>query len=294
MIKYQKPKKSALVIVLALCSLLALSAGIFYAGNLLTAPHQRHIVLPSSEMPVEEVIINRNYAAPLSGWFIQGKSTGAIILLHSIRSDRRQMLGRARFLHNAGYSVYLPDLQAHGETAGKRITWGYREARDVHTAIDFIRQKLPHQAIGIIGISLGGAAALLGDSPIDTDALILESVYSDIERAIENRLLIHLGKPGKSLAPLLCWQIESSLSIPKASLSPLTAIKNLNTPLLMIAGTADRHTTAEETRSLFEAAKAPKQLWLINGAAHENLHLYLKQEYEQRVLSFLGKYLHPK
>ena len=60
---------------------------------------------------------------------------------------------------------------------------------------------------------------------------------------------------------------------------------------MIVAGTEDRHTEVEETRQLFKEARSPKELWLVEGAEHENLHRYAGQEYEERVLQFLRKHL---
>jgi pimeloyl-ACP methyl ester carboxylesterase len=264
---------------------------LFYAGNILTAPHQHAVEIPDSILPIENVVIERDTEAPLKGWLIRGKRAGVVILLHSIRSDRREMLGRAKFLYEAGYSVFLPDMQAHGATIGQRITWGFRESRDVRTALAYIREQFAGDPVGIIGVSLGGAASLLGNRPVEVEALILESVYSHIEQAIENRLQLHLGQPGKMLTPLLSWQIEATLGISLSELSPLAAIKNLSSPVLIIGGTDDRHTTTEETQALFDSAPDSKSMWLIDGAAHENLHRYAALTYQQRILDFLNGFL---
>jgi uncharacterized protein len=61
----------------------------------------------------------------------------------------------------------------------------------------------------------------------------------------------------------------------------------------MISGTRDQHTPIEETRALFAAAAAPKELWAVDGAAHVNLHRFAGAEYERRVSEFLSRYLSP-
>ena len=43
------------------------------------------------------------------------------------RADRSTMVTRAKLLQHHGYSVLLVDLQAHGETPGKQITFGALE-----------------------------------------------------------------------------------------------------------------------------------------------------------------------
>jgi hypothetical protein len=62
-------------------------------------------------------------------------------------------------------------------------------------------------------------------------------------------------------------------------------------PVFVIAGTADRYTKINETRALFARATAPKELWEVTGAAHEDLHDYAPAEYERRVGDFLIEHL---
>jgi alpha/beta superfamily hydrolase len=91
------------------------------------------------------------------------------------------MVGRARFLHRAGYSVLLIDFEATGETKGDHITFGWKESRDALAATNFIRQIDPTTRVAIIGSSLGGVAALLATPPLKVDALVLEEVYPTLE-----------------------------------------------------------------------------------------------------------------
>jgi uncharacterized protein len=51
-------------------------------------------------------------------------------------------------------------------------------------------------------------------------------------------------------------------------------------------GAEDQHTTLEESRQMFNAAAEPKELWIVERAAHVDLYAEKKEEYEQRVLSF--------
>jgi pimeloyl-ACP methyl ester carboxylesterase len=201
------------------------------------------------------------------------------------------MISRAEFLNSAGYSVLLIDMQAHGETPGEFITFGYRESLDAHAALDYLKKRVSSQKVGVIGVSLGGAAALLGKSPIDADAVVLEAVYSSIEKAIQNRLAIRLGELGRMVSPVFEWQIEPRLDVSPESLRPIAAIGNLRSPVLIIAGEYDQHTLSEESKSLFRAASQPKELWLIEGARHQDFHRYTPSAYEQRILAFFRRYL---
>ena len=137
---------------------------------------------------------------------------GAVVLMHGVKGNRLAMLRRARLLHTEGFSVLLFDFQAHGESTGTRITFGRLEGLDAAAAVAFVRQRLPNEKIGAIGSSLGGAAALLGPEPLAVDALVLESVYSDIGTAIANRIRIVLGPVVGALAARpTAWLFEAIL-----------------------------------------------------------------------------------
>ncbi len=95
------------------------------------------------------------------GSYSERKGAGAIILMHGVRANRLSMLDRARFLSHAGYAVLLVDFQAHGESTGEHITFGYLESRDAQAAVRFLRANAPDEKIGVIGVSMGGAPLCL-------------------------------------------------------------------------------------------------------------------------------------
>ena len=277
-----------LVIVFASAGL----AAIFAIGGALAEPRLRNVDGPPEDLPLVAHHIPRADGGSVAAWFAEGDiGRGGIILVHGIRSDRRQMLDRARFLFMAGYSVLLIDLQAHGETHGQQITFGYRESFDVKAAVDYLNARLGGRPVGVIGASLGGAAALLGESPVDAEAVVLEGVFSSIEEALGNRIAIRLGEIGHWLAPLLVWQIEPRLGIRPEELSPIAAIHRLDAAVMIIAGTDDRRTRLDESKALYLRAKSPKRLWLINGARHEDFHQHSSADYERQVLDFFECHL---
>ncbi len=267
-------------------------AGILRVGGSLAAPQMHSVGEPPNFLSPEVVAIQGAEGTQIAGWFAAGEDgKPGILLLHGVRSDRREMVGRAGFLLEAGYSVLLIDMQAHGETPGRNITFGFRESYDVHAAMSFLKARVNGRKVGVIGVSLGGAASLLGESPVEADAVILEAVYSSIENAVKNRITLQLGSVGQYVTPLLTWQIQPRLGIALEALSPLSAIGRLNAPVMIIAGAEDQLTQREESRRLFEEAGEPKQLWLIQGAKHQNLHAFAGEEYEKRVLQFFLRHL---
>jgi len=201
------------------------------------------------------------------------------------------MTNRARFLSQHGYSVLLFDFQAHGESEGSSNTFGYLEAGDARSAVAFVNDLLPGEPVGIIGTSLGGAACVLGEEPLDVSAMVLESVYPDINNAIKNRLRIRFGAIGPWLSPLLISQLRPRLGIDPEVLRPVDGIRHVVCPVLLIAGTEDRRTTLDESTRLYRAAPEPKEFWPVPGAAHVDLHRFAENEYEEMVIAFFQKYL---
>jgi fermentation-respiration switch protein FrsA (DUF1100 family) len=260
------------------------------AGSLL-APANRVIGEPPKDLPVVSATIDSESGSRIAAWCIPAEESEAtVILLHGIRGDRRSMLGRAKLLHQAGYSVVLIDLQAHGESPGAQITIGHLEQHDVRAAVSYVRMMQPNHRIGVIGVSLGGAAALLG-SPLDVDALVLESVYPTITDAVHNRVAAQVGPLSYVLSPLLLCQLQPRLGISTRDLRPIDKMADVACPLLVASGDVDRHTTIAETQLMFESAIEPKQLVIFKGAAHIDLLNHDRQKYKEEILGFLETYL---
>lgn len=276
---------------LALAAAVVLAAGaVFGAGEILSSPAQRAVGDPPAELSATPVLIPYR-GGRVAGWIARGDKSGAVLLLHGVRADRRQMQARALFLNRLGYSVLLIDLAGHGESPGKRITFGAREADGVRAALAYLRRNLPGERLGVIGASLGGAALLLSKPVLD--AAVLEAVYPTIDEAVANRLRLHGGAPATLLAPLLLHQLPLRTGVPLSALRPVDAIAQLSAPVLVIGGAEDRHTGAAETRRLFAAARGPKALWIVDGAAHVDFHALARADYERKVGDFFAAHLRP-
>jgi alpha-beta hydrolase superfamily lysophospholipase len=282
------------VVVTLTVALLLLCALTFGAGWILSHPVQQKVGDPPADLGAKPVAFQSNNSAKVHGWCPVSRSHGSVLLLPGVRANRLSMVARAQFLHRAGFSVLLIDLQGTGETEGHEITFGWREGRDVLAAVDFLRKADPDVPVVIIGSSLGGAAALLAAPPLKADAMVLESVYPTIEIATANRLEKYFGPLGRAGAPLLLMQVHVRLGIPASRLHPLDHIANVGCPILIVSGAKDRNTTPENTRMLFSRAREPKELWLVPNAGHVDLHQADITEYESRILRFLGHISKPQ
>jgi fermentation-respiration switch protein FrsA (DUF1100 family) len=245
---------------------------------------------PPPDLRAEAVEFQSRSGSLVRGWLCRAPgSRGVVILMHGVRANRLSMVERARLFLGAGYSILLFDFQAHGESPGKHITFGFLESRDAQAALELVHRELPGQPVMAVGTSLGGAAAILADPPLDLDALVLESVYPTVEQATENRMRIYLGPLGPPLAPLLLVQLKPRMRIDPSALRPIDRIGGVRCPVFVLSGLADEHTTPAETRALFARAPEPKLLWMVPGAAHVDLYRFAPEEYRRRVLAFLER-----
>ena len=241
------------------------------------------------------VVFPSRSGSVIRAWLSVGRpGAGAVLLLHGMGGNRASMLARADFLHQAGFTILAPDFQAHGESPGRHITFGALESLDAEAALAFLRSSAPGERVGIIGISMGGAATLVGAKPLAVDALVLESVYPTFDDAVSDRLETWLGPfgfLGNAVAPMLIQLVAPRIGVNPDRLRPIDAIARVEEPLLLITGTEDHYTRLTESRALFARAQSPKEIWEVQGAGHEDLHAFSPLEYERRVGGFLVAHL---
>ncbi len=286
-------KRTLLVTSIGLALFLFIfAAAVWLVGSALSAPVNQTVGSLPADLNGRAVQFPSASGATIYGWLITGKkNAGAIVLLHGVRANRLSMVDRARFLSRAGYTVLLFDFQAHGESTGGHITFGYLESMDAQAAVNFLRAAAPDEKIGLIGVSMGGAAALLASPKLNVNAMILEMVYPTINEAIHNRLTMRLGSWASVLTPLLSSQLRPRIGINAQVLRPIDKVKDVTAPKLFIVGAEDQHTTLDESVRLFNAAHEPKEFWVVGDAQHVDLHQFAKEQYEERVLNFFEQNL---
>jgi len=280
------------IVIVILSFVILFCVALWFLASSLIAPQNVFVGEPPADLNAVKVEFPSKSGATVHGWLIIGsKGKGAIALMHGIRGSRLDLINHARFLSRAGYTVLLFDFQAHGESKGENITVGYLESRDAQAAVNFLREESEGEKIGVIAISMGGAAVLLAQPALNVDALVLEEVYPTIEQAVSNRLAERFGGWARSLTPFLTIQIKLRLGFSASELRPIEKINQNRSPKFFIVGAEDKYTTLEESKSLSDTANRTKEFWAVNGAGHQDLHSFAKQEYEQKVLSFFEKHL---
>jgi alpha-beta hydrolase superfamily lysophospholipase len=282
------------LLVAVAAAVLLIIAGTYLCAMGLQDSANHFVGRPPLDLQASNITYASGAGVLIHGWLVPGKpKQGVVVLLHSVRGDRRDMISRARFLRKRGYAVLMIDFQSHGENRGRRITYGDLESRDVTGAIQYLHHKLPDEKVAVLGVQMGADAFVLSEGRPAVNAVVLEQMYPTIHRAIASRVRNNIGP----LAPLFSWlvmvEMQSQNEIPLNRLSAIDRMSGIGAPVLIINGTDDHHTTIDEARAELEAAAPPKELWAVEGAGHVDLHEFAKDEYERRVGDFIARYLPP-
>jgi pimeloyl-ACP methyl ester carboxylesterase len=277
----------------ALILLLAGLAATWIAGSLMSRPQASAVPPPLPPGRIVHLVAGDGVAIAGSYWPGARPDAPAILLLHGIDSSRATFTRHALWLNGLGYGVLAIDFRGHGESGAAARTFGLYEARDAAAALAFLRAGMPARRIGLIGTSLGGAAALLGDDgPLPVQAMVLQAVYPDLRDAIFNRIAQRIGGALATLGePTLSYQSWLRYGVPPGRLAPLGAIRFYRGPLLVIGGGADLSTPPAETRALYDAAPGPKALWLLDGVGHAGTGTVWTDAYRARVRAFFARAL---
>lgn len=248
----------------------------------------------------ENVSFRSKDGTTLKGWFVpttaKGSaqhSRGVIVLCHGISCNRTRMLGAARILHFAGFDTLLFDFRGCGQSGGERYTIGYREVDDVIAAVRYLqsRPELRGEPIGVLGSSAGAATALMAAARCpEIAAVVAESPYAQLDRAVNNRFRLLAGPYGPVILAPARWIGEWMLGCSASSVSPIREISAIAPrPVLLIQDGGDAIAPPEETRDLLAAAGPGASLWKVPSARHACACEDDFQEYSRRIPSFFNR-----
>lgn len=211
---------------------------------------------------------------PIAGAAIRGPAgtTSAVVLCHGFLGSwrRAQNVELARVL--AGHhTVYLLDFRGHGLSEGLS-TVGDREAMDVHAVVVLARAE-GHEKVVTIGASMGAISVLREAARFkDVDAVVSVSSpgrWSGHGRIARIAGVLVATRPGRALArrafkthvyPEWTW-----------SPPPVEMIELIDPPVLIVHGTDDRFIPKAQAQVLYNRAKHPKRLMIVEGFGHAEL-----------------------
>ena len=185
-------------------------------------------------------------------------------------------LFRIQQLRALGFSVLAIDYRGFGKSQGNLPSEAsvYEDARIAWKRLEVL-QPDPARRL-IYGHSLGGAVAVdlaaeLGQkaakdgSIVPARGLVIESTFTslgDVATVMANTTL--------PVRWLLSQKFDS-----------IDKIHEINMPLLVVHGSADRYVPPRFSEQLFNAAQEPKRLLLVPGATHNNSMSLAGRSYRQ-------------
>jgi fermentation-respiration switch protein FrsA (DUF1100 family) len=275
-------------IILAGFAILIVLFSLVQSYTLVHPPRRPPIFDPSDYgMSYETVSFQSLDGLELKGWLIPNNRSGSLVIVcHGHGANKGDVLFAARFLHNSGYNILLFDFRAHGESAGDIATLGWLEPNDLKGAIEYVKNRLNPENIGVIGFSMGGATAITTAGQINEIlAVVADSAFADRSRLIKKAVNLPLLDDLTVLsARIQGMNMHENLPIDYASeISP--------NAILIIQGDRDRLVETEDAELLYNSAKDPKELWLVENTPHVRAYQTQRQEYERRVLGFFDRYL---
>ena len=137
----------------------------------------------------------------LDGWYLVGRvGMPVVIFVHGISSTRATggMTELACMLNARGYGVLMFDLRGHGASGEGIMSAGWHERMDVLGAFDYLRGRgVPTDSMGVLGLSLGAAAAALAASEEPRiRAAVLDCPFARATEMIEKEAELRTPFPG--------------------------------------------------------------------------------------------------
>jgi fermentation-respiration switch protein FrsA (DUF1100 family) len=253
------------------------------------------ILHPSDlSLPCKEITLKTPEGISLSCWLIpaKGKPRGTIVYLHGVSECKIVGLPMARQLHDLGYTVFLYDSRRHGDSGGKYCTYGFYEKHDAASVITFLlgRKDLRAGKIGLFGTSMGAAVALQVAS-IDARvvAVVAESGFATLRSIFDDYQKRMIKLPWHYLRNIVIKRSEHIAHFKANAVSPLEAVRNIHIPVFILHGTSDTLIKHRYSEMVYARANEPKELWLIQGAKHNDMAEVGGEEYARRVLGFFTR-----
>jgi dipeptidyl aminopeptidase/acylaminoacyl peptidase len=249
------------------------------------------------ELPFESVSYS-SHGVPVRGWFVPGESDASlhpvVILAHGWSRNGAEMLPLASLLHEAGFAVLLYDSRGHGLSGEDGPITIRKFAEDIISTTEYLqtRPDVDKGRLGVVGRSIGGAAAILAASAEPRIRAIAScSAFADPQVLTRNQLArMHI--PTWPVTWLVCRFIERWLGTTMDKVTPQNRIGQIKGSLLLIHGDTDQFTSPSNMEALYERAPRERtERLLIPGRGHSDV--MRDTRCGQRIVAFFCRTLLP-
>lgn len=221
-------------------------------------------------LATEDVWFRAADGVALHGWWIaHPRARGTLLYCHGSSGSIAQRVDVFRQLAKLRMNVFAFDYRGYGRSEGVPSERGlYADARAAYDHLIDERGAAP-AGILLFGHSLGGAVAIQAAREREAAGLVVESSFTDLKdmaRSLYPQLPLH-------------W-------VTRNQFRSIEKVAELTLPKLFVHGTEDGTVPFAVGRRLFEAAAEPKELYLVERAGHNDVHLQGGAAYIRRLARF--------
>jgi fermentation-respiration switch protein FrsA (DUF1100 family) len=261
----------------------------------------------------QDVRLETDGGLQLAGCYLQTPvpRRGVILFGLEFGSNRWSCLPYCEHLLAQGFDVFSFEFRSQGDsnsqTGYEPLQWVTDfEVRDMQAALRYLKQRpdADPRGVGFFGISKGGSAGLLAAAPdpyvrcFVTDGIF--ATFSTMVPYMRKWISIYSKRYFiQNILPLWYYGLFGYAALKKIRRARGCRFPYLEPalgrlaprPLLMIHGGADTYIKPEMAQTLFGLARQPKELWLVEGAKHNQALQVAGEEYHRRVLAFFLAHL---
>jgi uncharacterized protein len=247
------------------------------------APRPQNDTKPSQ--PFETITLQSN--KKIECWYIKAENAkGTVLLFHGYQGNKSKLVAESDIFHTLGYNTLLVDFMGSGGSEGNQTTIGYKEAEEVKTCFEYIKQK-GEQNIYLCGNSMGAVAILkaIDDYNINPKAIMIGCPFGTMYTTVCARFNL-MGVPTFPMAGLLTFWGGVENGFWAFGHNPESYAKAVKCPTLLAYGAKDNRVSKPEIDTIFTNLKGPKTLKVYPNGGHNFLNEY-KTEWTRDVTEFL-------
>ncbi len=244
----------------------------------------------------EQVTTTSYDGLKLAGEYIPCENARAtVIMFHGWNASPITDFGAGLpYYQSLGLNLLLVHQRAQGKSEGRFMTFGVRERYDVHTWVQWHRDRFGDTPILLAGLSMGAATVLMacGEAfPSCVKGVIADcgftSPYDIICSVIRS---IHL--PAKPIAALIGMQTRLFAGFRLREYSTLDAMKHMTLPLLLAHGEADSFVPCHMSKLAHEACTSKDKVFLcVPEATHGKSFVVQPEQYKTALREFFDRCL---
>ena len=157
----------------------------------------------------EDIAYRTDDGVTLRGWWVPAASDRAVLLLHGKGGDRdgedSGIFELGRRYRQAGYTVMLVDMRAHGESGGRLVGFGIRERDDLLGWLEAVDPGHRYRWV-VHGFSMGAVTALMmkEKAPDRIGAVVADAPWIDFAHLVRRELWKRAYLPDWSY-PYIRW-----------------------------------------------------------------------------------------